>query len=468
MSLEVNVVIDSGPGDWQIVQQVGGAADIPLAGRWQTVTSETWASHIVLARLVKEETGVLLTPWTAMKTAADGTWRGVLRCVPAGGLYRLETMLVPKPHVQWGAIGQARHHLGVGDLWIIAGQSNSAGYGQGPVWDPPENGVHLFNNAMRWGQACHPLNESTHTAHAANREWTNPMHSPWLHWARRVKQEIGWPIGLIQTSLGGSPLVSWNPTEPGEHALFDAMVQAVRAAGGAARGMLWYQGCSDANPVAGKTYLKRFTSAVKAWRKALKNPRLFVLTVQINRAYAPPSAEGDLGWSTVREAQRQAARTIEHCCVIPTIDLPLSDVVHNSAHGNLVIAERSALAALGAAYGKPTAWQAPEIASAQVSRDGMSVALAFDHVTNALYRCDEQTIPFAVTDAQGPVPITKLDITPPNVVQLTLGRKLQAPATLDGAPGINPPRALHDWGRFQSMLAFAKFPIAPAAKKKRS
>jgi len=467
MTLDVNVVIDNGPSDWQIVQQSSGLADIPLSGRWQTVATETWTSHLVVARLVKEETGVLLTPWTPMKTLADGTWRGVLRSVPAGGLYRLETMLVPRPHVQWGAIGQARHHIGVGDLWIIAGQSNSAGYGQGPVWDPPENGVHLYNNAMRWGQACHPLNESTNTAHPANREWTNPMHAPWLHWARRVKQEIGWPIGLIQTSLGGSPLVSWNPTEPCEHPLYEAMLQAVRGAGGQARGVLWLQGCSDTNPEASVSYARRFVNAVKAWRKALKNPRLFVLTVQINRCYAPVSAAGDLGWSTVREAQRQVPRLLDHCCVIPTIDLPLSDIVHNSAHGNLLIAERGAQAVLGAAYGRPIVWQAPEIAAARASRDGQSVELSFDHVTNALYRCDEQTIPFAVADSQGPVPIVKLEFTPPAIVKLTLGRRLEGPATIDGAPGMNPPRALHDWGRFQSMLAFSQFPITRTTTKKK-
>jgi len=461
MTLEVNVVIDCGPSDWQIVQQSNGVADIPLAGRWQTVVNanEEWASPIVVTRVVKEETGVLLTRWMPMKTLADGTWSGVLKAVPAGGLYRLETMLVPKPHVQWGAIGQARHHLGVGDLWIIAGQSNSAGYGQGPVWDPPENGVHLYHNAMRWGQACHPLNESTNTAHAANREWTNPMHSPWLHWARRVKQEVGWPIGLVQTSLGGSPLVSWNPTEPGEHALYDAMLQAVRGAGGQARGVLWYQGCSDTGVEQSKTYLRRFVGAVKAWRRALKNPKLFVLTVQINRAFAPPSPDADRGWSAIREAQRQAARTLDHCCVVPTIDLPLSDVVHNSAHGNLLLAERAALATLGAAYGRPLAWQSPDIAAARAGRDGRSVELSFDFVTNALYRCDEQTIPFAVIDSQGPVPIAKLEIAPPDVVKLTLGRALEGPATVDGAPGMNPPRALHDYGRFQSMLAFDGFPI---------
>ena len=96
----------------------------------------------------------------------------------------------------------------------------------------------------------------------------------------------------------------------------------------------------------------------------------------------------------------------------------------------------------------------------------MNVELTFDHVTNALYRCNEQAIPFAITDKQGLVPITKLEITPPNIVKLTLGRKLEGPATIDGAAGMNPPHALHDWGRFLSMLAFGRFPISTGKKRR--
>jgi len=464
MTLEVNVVIDHGPSDWQIIQQgPDGKADIAMAGRWH---SKLWPNNpFVLARLVKEDTNIPLSTWQPMKAAADGTWKGSLKGIPAGGLYRLETLLGPDIHTQWGAIGQVRHHLGVGDLWIIAGQSNSAGYGQGPVWDPPENGVHLFNNAMRWMQASHPLNEATGTVHPANREMANPFHAPWLHWARRMKQELGYPIGLVQTSLGGSPLVSWNPTEKGEHPLFDAMVQAVNATGGKARGMLWYQGCSDCSPELSATYEKRFLSAAKAWRKALKCPNLFILTVQLNRC-TDPKVLGDRNWSILREAQRQVPKKLANCCVVPALDLPMSDCIHNSAHGNLLLAERSALATLGAAYGRDVAWKAPEVAKARLMKDRTTVELTMDNVTNALTTADAMGVPFAVEDSQGMVNVTKMDLVPRNVVKLTLEREVAGQAVVHGAYGVNPPGPVFDYFRFVPMLAFHGFPISTGKEKK--
>jgi len=419
----------------------------------------------VLVRLVKEDTNVPLSSWQPMKTSADGTWKGSLKGIPAGGLYRLETVLGPDVHTQWGAIGQVRHHLGVGDLWIIAGQSNSAGYGQGPVWDPPENGVHLFNNAMHWMQASHPLNESTGTKHPANREVANPFHSPWLHWGRRMKQELGYPIGLIQTSLGGSPLVSWNPTEKGDHPLFEAMVQAVHVAGGKARGVLWYQGCNDCIPDNSVSYEKRFINAVKAWRKALKCPDLFVLTVQLNRCTAPTSAPGHRSWSVVREAQRQVPKKLPGCCVVPTVDLPLSDCVHNSAHGNLLLAERSSMAALGAAYGRDVAWQAPEIAQARLLKDRKTVELTLENVTDVLTTAEMTSFPFMAEDSQGLVRVTQLDFVPRNVLKLTLEREVVGKVFVHGSYGANPPGPVFDYFRFVPMLAFHNFPVQTNGKK---
>src|SRR5207244_1828339 len=104
------------------------------------------------------------------------------------------------------------------------------------------------------------------------REGGNPGHSPYLQFARLLKRELNVPIGLVQTSLGGSPLTRWNPDEPGPADLFENMVRCVERAGGGARGVLWYQGESDAGGENARTYADRFIDAVRAWREALKTP----------------------------------------------------------------------------------------------------------------------------------------------------------------------------------------------------
>ena len=93
------------------------------------------------------------------------------------GLNRLETRLrtADNPAGEWSPRGIAAL-FGGSDLWVIAGQSNSAGYGRGPSEDPVELGVHLFRNSEHWALAAHPMNESTDTQHAVNREAANPGH----------------------------------------------------------------------------------------------------------------------------------------------------------------------------------------------------------------------------------------------------------------------------------------------------
>ena len=249
MEDQIGVIIEQGPADWQIVQQdERGQGRIELGGRWKFETPGQ-----VEVRLVWEDTGVAVAAgldWQAVPTEEDGTWKGALEHIPAGGLYRLETRLrtAENPAGEWSPRGDMRHFLGIGDLWVIAGQSNSAGYGRGPYEDPAELGVHLFRNSEQWALAAHPMNESTDTQHAVNREAANPGHSPYLQFGRTLKRTLSHPVGLVQTSLGGSPLTRWNPGEPGAADLFDNMVQCVEKVGGKVRGIVWYQGKAMRGP----------------------------------------------------------------------------------------------------------------------------------------------------------------------------------------------------------------------------
>ncbi len=455
------VVIDTGINDWQIFQRNDkGVANIEIAGRWG---SDKGADRVE-ARIVREESGVPVLAsldWAEMKTKADGTWSGVLKNVPEGGLYRLETHLAGKKQkaCEWSDRGDMRHFIGVGDLWIIAGQSNSAGYGRGPSYDPPEMGIHVFNNAMKWTIASQPLNDSTDTAHPVNREPTNSGHSPWLHWARLIKNHIGVPVGLIQTSLGGSPLVSWNPSELGEHQLFDSMIRVVESAGGSAKGILWYQGCSDTEADRPGTYGKRFVAAVKAWRKALKNKKLFVLTVQLNRVYWAMDENIQKGWSVVREAQRQVPHIIEGVAVVPTLDLPLSDGVHTSPAGNMLLADRAASAVLAKVYGKGVSYLAPEITKARRRKNGMEIELSFANVESRIDSINQLNNPFKVEDMKGMVPIAKVVYQFSNVIILELERRLEGDAFIHGAYGSNPETVPHDMVRFVPMLGFYGFKV---------
>jgi hypothetical protein len=463
------VIFEKQPQHWTILQQSGGYGHVDLSGSCTAPPGEgTPTQQQVHVRVVKEADASIVIPWTRAQMQGD-RWSVTLEQIPAGGLYRIETCLQlnGNPEMEWAVRGDMVHHLGVGDLYIIAGQSNSAGYGKGPFNDPPEMGIHLLRNDGRWDLATHPFNESTRSIHLQNCERANPGHSPYLAFAKKLKEVTGWPIGLIQTALGGSALDAWSPDKEGE--LYRNMLDIVHseAIGGKVRGVLWYQGESDCSRDAASTYLQRFQAMVERLRQDLETPELPVLTVQLNRYTGGTLDQVELNqsWGILREAQRQAANNIPNVYVIPATDCPLSDVIHNSPAGNQLIGERMARQALSQLYGYPIAhWKAPEIARAVYKPgDDPAIELEFHHVGGYLVMIGSQLDHiFAVVDQAGEVHVRSWHIAAKHKIVLRLQRPLasQAVTVVHGMhqtnPAVMPPV---DSATYMPFLSFYNFPV---------
>ncbi|NUP99575.1 MAG: sialate O-acetylesterase, partial [Armatimonadetes bacterium] len=340
--------LTTGPVDWQLLQQsAAGVVGFDLAGVYRCVAADLR----VEARLVHQDDGrpVAGHDWSAAELEPDARWRLRWPAVPAGGLYRLETRVWRDGVADIRPTrGDFVHHLGVGDLWVIAGQSNASGTGLGSAADPPTLGVHLFGNDEVWKLATHPLEDATRTLHPVTVHGVFQGHAPWLAFGRRLQQRLGYPIGLIPTALGGSPLAMWQPDRQG--VLFDNMLAMVQAAGGRVRGLVWYQGESDCQPGSCEDYAARFAGFVAAVREALGVPDLPILTAQLSRFTGPTTASQERCWSLLREAQRQAAQA-SNVSLVPAIDLPLSDEIHVSTAGNVQLGERFAQTALRVVHG---------------------------------------------------------------------------------------------------------------------
>jgi sialate O-acetylesterase len=452
----LGVRIDAGLQSFQILQQdERGLGSLAVSGHWGHPDQQ----GTVQLRVVAEADSTPVCTWQPAQRQEAGEWEHTLDAVPAGGLYRLESRLVVDPNVpEWGVHGDTVHHLGVGDLWIIAGQSNAAGYGRGPVHDPPELGVHILRNDERWDLAAHPLNDTTGSTHP-NREAANPGHSPYLCFARELHATLGHPIGLIQTALGGSALSAWNPAENADAPLYHNLIHCVTLAGGRVRGMVWYQGESDCSPAAAATYEQRFADFITRLRSDLQCPALPVLIAQLNRYTAPLGPDDHRAWSMVREAQRQA-RKLGHVAVVPTLDLPLSDAIHTSADGNMILGHRKARAALTLVYGRGGDARAPEIKSAVLSPDRAAVDLIFAPVPNRLAFLGPGEHDFVVEDAEGFVTIRSATTPVRDRVRLELERPAVGEVRVHGGYGANPPCHLRDAEENVPVLGFYDLPVA--------
>jgi hypothetical protein len=358
-----------------------------------------------------------------------------LKGIPRGGPYRIETSIgSSEDAVEWRRGGEAIHFLGVGDLWLIAGQSNAEGYGRDPVDDPPEIGIHQFDG-RGWRLAAHDRH-----------------HSPWLAFAKALKRELGYPIGLIPTAVGGSAVSQWDPRQKGE--LYAIMRQRLLDAGGRVRGCTWYQGESDTGEADYPKYVQRFTRFVKGLRGVVKTPQLPVITVQLNRVLGR-RVDG-AGWEAIREIQRRLAHELEGVFTIPIFEAGLCDGIHISSLGNLLVAQRAADTALGGVYGRDVVFRHPECVSARrVAR--RAIELRFDHVVERLdYECAvENGFPFAVRDGEGEVPIAGYRLPGKDTFRIKLARDLRGSATVTGAPGHCPPQIVpRDISGYRGMLGF--------------
>lgn len=459
MANDYGVRIKSGANDWQIFQHdSSGKATVSLKGTY--FFSEAGK---VMVRVVSENTQAPVnseTNWKPAFICPDNTWEAKI-IVPAGGLYRIETSFLPKNGaLEWAVHGDFVHHIGVGDLWVIAGQSNAVGYGRGEIPDGPKLGVHILRNEEKWDLASHPLGDTRGNNHP-NLEGANPGHSPFLVFAKILKEILGYPIGLVQTALGGSALSQWNPMENPEAVLYGNLLHCVNLAGGRVTGVCWYQGCSDTLVPLCNSYLERFNQFVESLRRDLNQPELPFLTAQLNRCYSPqqPTGENQVGWNAVREAQRQAAHFINSVGVIPTIDLTLSDSIHTSPAGNLILGQRFATSALGMCYKKDVSWLFPEIDEAKVRGGGKEVILQFKNVHYQLQSDQPVIEDFTVEDRGGKVEIEKVEFSGISKITLFLARRLEGEGFVHNAYGINPRVSVCEEISKRPLLPFCRFKI---------
>lgn len=456
-------LIAEGPSDWQMFSaDARGLATLRVNGVWRRPTSAGLLGRSgceVEIRLCQERTGNPVTPalqWQSAETRSDGTWSALLQDIPCGSPYRLETRLNPRGNKtkEWAWRGDTRRFLAVGEVWVLAGQSNVSGYGAPPYPDEPEIGIHLFGQDGHWRLAAHPLHDGTAGRFQELVQPYVPGHSPFLHFAKRLKQVLGRPIGLIPAALGGSALQAWMPGAP----LQQAMLHLVREARIQPAGLIFGQGESDAKGQASDSYGERFSEALAGWREALGNRDLPVITYQLGRYYSKNPGEDDAAWSRVREAQRRAAKAENRLAVLPALDLTLTDTIHFSSAANVLLGERFAEAAMGLRASEQEFWRAPDLASARLM-DSRKVELSFAPVQSRIDSQDPSAQPFRLRDDDGDLPVTRLFYPMDHRLEIHLAREARGKVYVSAGWGENPPLLPQDVERRMPILAFTDFSV---------
>jgi sialate O-acetylesterase len=356
-----------------------------------------------------------------------GEWVAWLMPETAGGPFSLT---ISNGHGETAS----RVDILVGDVWLASGQSNMEmpllGFGLGtPVKDGPAEIAAANHPKLRLllvpqSSSAFPLDDQPGSWKVCTPETAAHFSAVAYFFGRGLSEKEQVPIGLIDSTWGGTPADSWVSMDAFGHnpALIPAFAsrasfsrnitktevliaaekredEAAKAAGKpipshawhpnpaswmpsglyngmiapltqySIKGFLWYQGETNSSHDRAPYYHQLFEALIDDWRQHFAQGDLPFLYAQISSFNSPGE-----DWATVRDAQRRTL-SLRNTAMAVTLDRGLADNVHPP--DKQTVAARLALAARAVAYHEAVPYQSPLFREA-TSEPG-ALRVWFDH-----------------------------------------------------------------------------------------
>ena len=426
------------PHPYQVVQRgAGDRADLAVEG---FVVGQATAVRVRWGDL----------PWTTVRCARDGAFRCRLERLPAGQA-ALTVQSVADHSLETSVAA-----VGVGDIYVVAGQSNASG--RSPTLfsstDPTLRAAE-FGNDYRWAELRDPVDSPRDQVDAVSRD-TEAGGSVWPLVAGELMGRQHVPVAFVPCARAATTIRAWqrrvyDPRSPGS--LYGSMLRRIAAVGGRVRAVLFWQGEADARKrtpaVVYERLLRRFAADV---RRDCGAPVVAAQIGDYDDNYA------DAAVNAVRLAQlRSWGHGVRRG---PTLyDIDLEGQVHFLMPDDVwAAARRWTAAVMSVVFHRPVA-HSPRLVSA--SYDGrLAVTLVLRAPGAPLAGGPVDGI---VLRSRGrEVPVAAAAVTAPQKVTLTLAKAVRAPLTVSlgggrTAAGAAVPVESSDW-RLPTLM-FLRAPV---------
>jgi sialate O-acetylesterase len=388
-------------------------------------------------------------------TGPSGVWQVEICGLPAGGPHTLT--------VKGNNTIEIKNLL-VGEVWLCSGQSNMA-MTVSRAKDFPQEQAAATCSAIRMftvdrKTAVTPQDRCHGAWTVCSPETVGSFSATAYFFGRTLQQELNVPVGLINSSWGGTPIQAWTSVEAQQAheelvptlsnsekqiAQYDpaaaeeryekqlnawkAKAQRAKQQGStpprrprapvdpttsprrpgnlfngmiaplapyAIRGAIWYQGEANARDDA-PLYGLRLTTMIDQWRQLWDQGDFPFLWVQLPNFRAAQTEPVETSpWVLVQE---QMLRAVSHknTGVAVTIDVGEANDIHPKNKQD--VGKRLAFWALGATYGRDNTWCGPLYKSHHI-RDGQ-VIIEFEHVGDGLVVRGDQLEGFAIAGDEG-------------------------------------------------------------------
>lgn len=429
-----------------------------FAARGDVTIASIFSDHMVLQRDMEipiwgtadegEEVTIQLADQTAVCVAAGGKWTVKLKPIPAGGPHNLTVK---------GKNTLTIADVLIGEVWICSGQSNmvwaikDSFEPQPVISNSADDGLRLITvprvskdepqNAIEatWA-ACGPANIEAFSAVG-------------YYFGKHLRDTLKVPVGLINTSFGGTPAEAWTsreklesipelssailgnykqaidgypmalakykedlskwqeeaakakaegkPDPPAPRGPVDPSTNPQRPCGlynamiaplvpFAIRGAIWYQGESNAERA--QQYATLFPAMIQDWRARWGQgdfPFFFVQLAPFMRIVKEP---GESSWAELREAQRLTSIRVPNTAMAVITDVGEELDIHPRKKKE--VGDRLALAARKLAYGESIIYSGPTFK--ELKTDGNKAIVHFDNIGGGLVAKDGPLTGFTV------------------------------------------------------------------------
>lgn len=296
----------------------------------------------------------------------------------------------------------------IGEVWLCSGQSNMAMTVQRSQDAEQEKAAanlpQLRMFVERSGPAPQPREKCSGQWQVCSPQTVSGFSATAYFFGRMVHKVLGVPVGLINSSVGGTPIEAWtsleaqqarpelklalNPPKPAATPknpanrvpghLFNGKIAPLIPY--ALRGMLWYQGENNANSGRGTLYRVQLPVLIEDWRARWGQgdvPFAWVQLPNFRQRGDDPNAPSD--WAVVREAMLQTLR-LPRTGMTVAIDIGEANDIHPK--NKQEVGRRLALWALAEVYGRKGPFSGPILAGHEIM--GSEVVLRFRHTDKGL------------------------------------------------------------------------------------
>lgn len=413
----------------------------------------------------------------------------------------------------------------IGEVWLVSGQSNmqrllrETDNGEAVQTTASHPSIRLFNvsREVAFKKKQGKLGEWA----ACTPESVKEFSAAGYYFGLEMQKELNVPIGLINSSYGGSQAEAWTPVKylnaspdlkptvdrtqvwaaerekvrtdyaeairkwredsdkarasgarpspsPGvpdalrdyriASSIYDGMIEPLMPF--AIRGAIWYQG--ESNEARAEQYSLLLTTMIRAWRERWGLTDMPFGIIQLPNYRQPKPEPEESAWSFLRESQRRVAATVPGAGLIVTIDIGEASDIHPK--NKLDVGKRMARWALKDVYGRKLV-NAPTLIRAD-EKDG-NVILTFDDVGSGLrIRSGDKLEEFAIAGDDKKFYWANAKIVGKNRIEVS-SQSVKVPRAVRYAFNSNPknPNLTNDSGMPASPFRTDDWPDPTAGKR---